>query len=85
MWYVGSPDGMGTITQDQFNMYVGEMRNWMAQRKLEQRVETYEIHGATMVRPPEGIEPSVVEVSCTIDGKSVVIRAVDGERLAWAD
>jgi hypothetical protein len=85
MWYVGSPDGMGNISQDQFNMYVGEMRQWMAQRRLGASVESYEIHGATMVRPPQGVEPSIVEVSCTINGKAVVIRAADGERLAWAD
>jgi hypothetical protein len=85
MWYVGSPDGMGNITQDQFNMYVGEMRRWMAQRRLGLPVKTFEIQGATMVQPPEGIEASVVEVSCAVDGTPVVIRVVDGERLAWAE
>jgi hypothetical protein len=85
MWLVGDPGGMGNITQDQFNMYVADMGSWLAQRQLGQRIQTYEVHGATMVRPPEGIQASVVEVSCTIDGKPAVIRAVDGERLAWAD
>lgn len=85
MWYAGSPEGIGSVTQDQYNMYTAEMRAWLAQRGFGQSIEAYEIHGATMVRPPQGIEPSLVEVSCTIDGKAVVIRAVDGERLVWAE
>ena len=85
MWYMGSPNAMGNITQDQYNMYVQELRAWLAQRKIGPGVQAYEIHGATMISPPEGLEPSVVEVSCTIDGKAVVIRAADGRRLGWAN
>jgi hypothetical protein len=85
MWSLGSTDSNGRIAQDQYNMYVGEMNAWLAQRRLAQPIETYEIHGATMIRPPEGIEPSVVDVSCTVDGIPVIIRAVAGQRLAWAD
>ena len=85
MWYMGSPNAMGNITQDQYNMFVQEMRAWLAQRKVGPGVQAYEIHGATMISPPEGIEPSVVDVSCTIDGEAVFIRAADGRRLVWAD
>lgn len=85
MWYAGRPEGIGSITQDQYNMYTAEMHAWLAQRGLGNSIGGYEIHGATMVRPSQGIEPSLVEVSCTVDGKALVIRAADGQRLAWAD
>lgn len=85
MWLMGSPNAMGNITQDQYNMYVQEMRAWLAQKKLPPGVQSFEIHGATLISPPDGLEPSVVDVSCTIDGTAVVIRAADGRRLTWGD
>ena len=38
MWYEGSPNAMGNITQDQYNMYVQEMQAWsaMVRRALTQ-------------------------------------------------
>ena len=85
MWLLGTPSGLGTIRQDQYNAYVGEIGTWMAERGLGNRIKTYEINGATLVKPAEGIEGSVVDVSCTIDGKAVVIRAVERERLTWSE
>ena len=85
MWHSGSPGGIGNMTQDQYNMYAAELKAWMARRDLGERIGDYEIHGATMAQGPEGVEPSVVDVSCTVDGKPLVIRAADGERLEWAD
>jgi hypothetical protein len=85
MWLLGGQTGMGTITQDQYNTYVQRINAWMAERKLGGRIQSYEIVGTTLIRGRDGLEPAVVDVSCTIDGKSVVIHAVEGEPLAWAD
>jgi hypothetical protein len=85
MWLLGGQSGMGTITQDQYNAYVAQINAWMAKRKLGNRIESYEITGTTLVRGRDGLEPAVVDVSCTIDGKPVVIHAVEREPLSWAD
>lgn len=85
MWLMGGQSGIGNITQDQYNMYVNQMNAWLAQRKLGSRIQSYEITGTTLIRGRDGLEPAVVDVSCTIDGKPVVIHAVEGEPLSWAD
>ncbi len=85
MWLLGAQSGIGTITQDQYNAYVGEINAWMAKRGLGRGIKSYEIDGTALVRGRDGLEPAVVDVSCTIDGKSVVIHAVEGKPLSWAD
>jgi len=85
MWLMGGQSGIGTITQDQYNTYVQQINAWMAKRKLGSRIQSYEIVGTTLIRDRDGLEPAVVDVSCTIDGKSVVIHAVELEPLAWAE
>ena len=85
MWLRGGQSGIGTITQDEYNMYAGQMTAWLAERDLGSRIESYEVTGTTLVRGRDGLEPAVVDVACTIDGKSVVIHAVEGEPLSWAD
>ena len=83
MWVLGAQSGIGTITQDQYNAYVNEMNAWMAKRGLARGITSYEISGTTLVRGRDGLE--LVDVACTIDGKSVVIHAVEGKPLSWAD
>jgi hypothetical protein len=85
MWLWGGRSGMRTITQDQYNAYVNQMNAWMAERRLGPGIKSYEITGATTVRGREGLESAVVDVSCTIDGVSVVIHAVEREPLTWGD
>jgi hypothetical protein len=85
MWLRGGQSGIATITQDEFNMYVGQMNAMLKQRQLPSRIQSYEITGTTVIRGRDGLEPAVVDVSCTIDGTPVVIHAVEGEPLSWAD
>ena len=47
--------------------------------------QSYEITGTTVIRGRDGLEPAVVDVSCTIDGTPVVIHTIEGEPLSWAD
>jgi hypothetical protein len=65
-------------------MYAAELTRWMSQARLRHPVQAFEVHGATLVREAAGIAPAEVEVSCTVDGKSVVILAADGKRLEWS-
>jgi hypothetical protein len=85
MWLMGGQTGIGTISQDEYNMYVRQMNAWLAERKLRSSIKGYEITGTTLIRGRDGLEPAVVDVSCTIDGKSVVIHAVEGQPFSWAD
>ena len=47
MWLMGGQSGLGTITQDQYNMYVAQINAWMAKRGLGNRINSYEIGGTT--------------------------------------
>lgn len=85
MWLRGGQSGMGTITQDQYNMYTAQMNAWLAERDLGPQVGTFEITGTTLVRGRDGLDPAVVDVAVTVDGTPVVIHAVEGEPLSWAD
>jgi hypothetical protein len=85
MWLMGGQTGIGTISQDQYNAYVSQIVAWMAERGLGRGIQSYEMTGATLVRGRDGLEPAVVDVSCTIDGVDVVIHAVEREPLAWAN
>ena len=85
MWLRGSTTGMGSISQDEYNMYVAQLNAMLKGRELPSRVSSYEITGTTLIRGRDGLEPAVVDVSCTIDGKPLVIHAVEGEPLSWAD
>jgi hypothetical protein len=85
MWLRGSTTGMGSISQDEYNMYVGQLNAMLRERELPNRISSYEITGTTLIKGREGLEPAIVDVSCTIDGKPVVIHAVEGQPLSWAD
>ena len=85
MWLRGGQSGIGTITQDEYNAYVNQMTAWLAERELGNRIESYEVTATTLVRGRDGLEPAIVDVNCTIDGTPVVIRAVEGAPLTWAD
>ena len=85
MWLRGSTSGMGTISQDEYNLYVAQLNAMLKERELPNRISSYEITGTTLIRGRDGLEPAVVDVSCTIDGKPLVIHAVEGEPLSWAD
>jgi hypothetical protein len=56
----------------------------MAERDLGNKIGRFEILGAKQVAPSEGLRGAVVEVSVTIDGRPLKIRAVRDEQLAWA-
>ena len=85
MWLMGGQTGIGTISQEQYNAYVNQIVAWMAERGLGRGIQSYEITDATLVRGREGLEPAVVDVSCTIDGVDAVIHAVEREPLTWAN
>jgi hypothetical protein len=85
MWLRGAQSGIGTISQDEYNMYVAQLNAMLKERKLPNRIQSHEITGTTLIRGRDGLEPAVVDVACTIDGKPLVIHAVEGEPLSWAD
>jgi hypothetical protein len=85
MWERGDVGALQDMTQDQYNVKVAELHEWLAEREIGDGIEGFEILGATMVAPSQALRGAVVEVSCTIDGQAVKIRAVKDERLAWAD
>ena len=85
MWETGGVNAIQGMTQDQYNAEVALLNEWMAEKELDERIERYEILGATMVAPPQGVWGATVTVSCTIDGKRLTIRAVKDKRLEWVD
>lgn len=84
MWLSGSEGEIGRMTQDQYNAAVQELNAWLARRGLS-RIDTYEVASATMVQAPEGASAAIVDVSCTINGRPALIRAVQEQRLEWVD
>jgi hypothetical protein len=85
MWETGASGAIQNMTQDQYNAEVARLQAWLAARGLGQRIERFEVLGAAMVLPSEGIERAVVEVSCTINGRPATILAIKDEPLDWAD
>jgi hypothetical protein len=85
MWETGAVGAIQNMTQDQYNAEVSRLNAWLAARGLGQRIDRYEILGATMVAPPHGLERAAVAVSCTINGHPQAILAIKDERLAWVD
>ncbi len=85
MWERGSVGAIQDMTQDQYNAEVARLNAWLAKQGLGQRIGRFEVLGATIVVPPEGIEGAAVAVSCSIDGKSVEILAVKDHRLEWVE
>jgi dsRNA-specific ribonuclease len=85
MWEKGTPNGIQGMTQDQYNMEVARLQEWLKSKKVTQPIRNYEILGAEVVVAEEGADLAVVVVSCSIDGKSVGIRSVRNQPLEWAE
>jgi hypothetical protein len=85
MWLRGDTAAIQDMTQDQYNAKVAELNAWLEEQELAGKVGRFEILGATVVAEAEALRGAVVDVSCTIDGKALKIRAVKDEQLAWAD
>jgi hypothetical protein len=85
MWVTGAESGIRNMSQDEYNMQVGRLQAWLRSQKLASPIRSYETLGAEMVTPPEGLDAAVVVVSCSIDGKRLGIRAVQGQPLEWAE
>ena len=85
MWETGGVNAIQRMTQDQYNVEVALLNEWMAERELDERIGRYEILEATMVAPPQGVWGATVTVTCMIDGKRLTIKAVKDKRLEWAD
>jgi hypothetical protein len=85
MWETGAAGAIQNMTQDQYNMEVAALQAWLDGRKVARPVGGYEILEATLVRPPQGVTPAAVVVSCSIDGQRLGILAVKDQRLEWSD
>jgi hypothetical protein len=85
MWEAGAASAIKGMTDDEYNTEVARLHAWFGRRGLGQRVDSYEVLGAEMVTPPGGVEGAAVEVSCTVNGKSVRMLAVKGVPLDWVD
>jgi len=85
MWARGDDRAMNDMTQDQYNVEVGRLNEWLAARELGPGVDRYEILKATMVAPAEGSTPAKVALSCSIDGRNVTILAVKDQQLDWVE
>jgi hypothetical protein len=85
MWEAGDVGAIQRMGQEEYNGEVARLNAWLGQRGLGQRIERYEVLGATMVAPPEGSEAVAVEVSCTINGRPATILAVKDQRLEWVE
>ncbi len=85
MWETGAAGAMQNMTQDQYNMEVATLNAWLDGRKVTRPIGRYEIVGASMVKPPEGVTGAAVVVSCSIDGRRLDILAVKDQRLEWSD
>ena len=85
MWERGAAGAIQDMTQDQYNVEVGRLNAWLAARDLGPRVGHFEVRGAAMIAPPQGVEGAAVAVSCTIDGRDLTILAVKGRQLDWLD
>src|SRR5512139_3620861 len=51
MWERGDPGAIQDMTQDQYNVKVAELHEWLAERELGDGIGSFEILGATMVAP----------------------------------
>ena len=85
MWERGAAGAIQDMTQDQYNVEVGRLNAWLAARDLGPRVGHFEVRGAAMIAPPQGVEGAAVAVSCTIDGKDLTILAIKDRQLDWLD
>jgi hypothetical protein len=85
MWETGAVGAIQRMTQDEYNAEVARLNEWMAERELDDRIGSYEILGATVVAPAQGVWGATVTVTCTIDGKRLTIKAVKDKRLEWTD
>jgi len=85
MWETGAAGAIQNMTQDEYNAEVGRLNAWLSGRGLGQRIERFEVLGATMVAPPDGLARAAVAVSCSINGRPATILAIKDERLAWLD
>jgi hypothetical protein len=85
MWEAGDVGAIRRMSQEEYNAEVARLNAWLGERGLGPRIERYEVLGAEMVVPPEGLEGAAVEVSCTINGRGATILAVKDRRLEWVD
>ncbi len=85
MWETGANGAIQNMTQDQYNMEVAALNAWLDGRKVTRPIGRYEIVGASMVKPPEGVTGAAVIVSCSVDGQRLGILAVKDQRLDWSD
>jgi hypothetical protein len=85
MWETGAAGAIQNMTQDQYNMEVASLQAWLDGRKVARPLGRYEVLGAAMVAPPQGVTGAAVAVSCSVDGQRLGILAVKGQRLEWSD
>jgi hypothetical protein len=85
MWETGAGTAIQNMTQDQYNAEVARLKSWLAAHRVGEHIERYEVLGATVVAPPEGMQGAAVAVACKINGRPVTILAVKYERLDWVD
>ncbi len=85
MWETGAAGAIQNISQDEYNAEVARLNAWLGGRGLGPRLERYEVLGATLLAPSEGLDEAAVAVSCTINGRPATILAVKNERLAWGE
>ena len=85
MWKTGGTGALQETTQEEYNADVGRLQAWFSGRGLGRNVERFETLEARMVAAPEGLNPAVVEVSCTMNGRPFTIRVVPYEQLQWVE